>query len=425
MMMLRSFLVVLIIFFSSSALCSENIKNETIKAEPSLYDLILKLENDLREKKNNSEIAKDITLIKEAKKKLPVSYIPELNYLVSHEVEKVPPSQITTLKKLVFHIPPLTAALKVFIFLTLFFTLLTYIQSTNFQPIFKRVSTVIGAAILTTFFIIDKTILIFFLSGFGLVLLLSLKKNKWSIYFLGAILTLLALQTLYENASLRLKSEETFYSIKVERDGYVPHHLIDKVLKGNRAKVEKVTSDLALGKLSSVLLLKDVKANSPLEKALVLNDYGYAEFLKGNYQKALHYFKTADKIYPTVQIKYNLYLSYSSLLKLEDADRLKKELLNMGILVEKLPPIPILIHVPVTTPGLTFPINLTAGLLLGLIAGLIFIRFIVANPGNFDPDLLLFPGIKNFINDNIRPFILISIIIFIVNLFLGRMVCSV
>ena len=425
MKMLRSFLVILMIFFSSSALGSENIKNESIKTESSLYDLILKLENDLRERKNSSEIAKDIVLIKEAKRKLPVSHIPELNYLVNPEIEKIPPSQITTLKRLIFHLPPASAALKVFIFLTLFFALLTYLQSTSFQPIPKRVSTVIGTTILTTVFITNKSILIFFMSGFGLVLLLALKKNRWSIYFSVAILTLLALQTLYENASLRLKSEEVLYSIKVERDGYVPHHLIDRVLKGNKAKVEKVTSDLALGKLSSVLKLKDIEINSPLEKALILNDYGYVEFLKGNYQKALNYFKTAVKIYPTMQIKYNLYLAYSSLLRIEDADRLKKELLDMGIFVEKLPPIPILIHIPVATPGLIFPIKLTAGLILGLLGGLIFIRFLVVNPRNFDPDLLLFPGIKSFINDNIRPFILISIIISAVNFFLGRMICSV
>jgi len=393
---------------------------------PSVYSLLLKLENDLKNRKPKSVLISDLTLIEKAKKNLPVAYIPDLNYLMDSEVEKVPITRLTLMKKLTYYLYPVEVALNVFLFLLLFYTFVFYLQNIDVQPIIKRIVTVVGVFFLVFSFVAGFSPLVYAVTAFGFILLTVLKKKRLSIYLMAALALLFTFQLVSDNVFLRLKSKNLLYSIKIDRDGYAPDYLIDRVFLDRKdATLEKVTSQLALGKIDSISLLRNLKFQEPFRSAVVLNDYGYVSFLTGDYQKALYFFERAFRLYPSSRIEYNLYLTYSSLLELEKANRLKDELLKKGVLVEKLPPVPILIHLPVSLPGYVFPYNLILGFGIGILAGVVFSRFFVATFGNFDPEFLLVPGMRAFINSSVRFIVLISVLILIINVILGRAICSV
>ena len=393
---------------------------------PSVYDSLQKLENDLKNGKPKTVIISDLSLVKEAKKNLPVSFVPELNYLVGTEVEKVPTTEITLMKKLLYYLYPVEAALNVFLFVLLFYTLVFYVQSLSVSPFIKKFATIISVTFLAFSFIVYYPPLVYAVTAFGFILLFLLKKKRLAIYSLAALLFLLTLQTINENLSSRLKSEKFFYSVKVKRDGYAPDYLIDRVFSEKKdSLLEKVTSHLALGDLNSISLLKQLEFQNPFRKAVVLNDYGYVSFLKGDYARALQFFESSLKTYPLPEVEYNLYLTYSSLLNLEKAKILKEKLLEKGIEVEKLPPVPVLVHLPAPDLEYTFPFRLLLGFALGTLAGIVFSHFFVATPGNFDPELLLIPGMRAFINSSVKHIILLSGLILIVNAILGRIICSV
>ena len=426
MRILKIFLTVLILFFSSFSLAAEKEQKTVSGKETSLYNLLLKLETDLKEKKSQSEILKDLELIKKAKEELPVSYIPELNYLVKPGVEEVPATEITLFKKLTYYIYPLETAIKVFLFLLLFYTFIFYFQNIEVQPLVKRILTTGSVAFLVFAFVVNICALIYFVSGFGFILITVLKRKKLGFYFLSAVFLFFVSQIVWENAALRLKSDNLFYYVKVVRDGYVPHYLIDRVFSDKiSANVEKATSDLALGKLDAVLSIKSVRTNDPFLKVVIYNDLGYVSFLQGKYEAARDYFEKALKLSSIPEIEYNLYLSFSSLVKLEEANRLKDKLLKRGIPVEKLPPVPLLVHLPVELPGYVFPVKFVVAFAAGILAGFVFARFFVATFGNFESDLLLILGFRSFINSKVRPFILVSVGVFIVNVLLGKLICSV
>lgn len=428
MRILKIFLTVLILFFSSFSLAAEKEQKAASVSgkETSLYNLLLKLETDLKEKKPRSEILKDLKLIKKAKEELPISYIPELNYLVKPGIERVPVTEITLFKKLMYYVYPLETALKVFLFLILFYTFVFYFQNIEVQPLLKRILTVGGATFLGFAFVVNVCAFIYFVAGFGFILITVLKKKKLGFYLLGAVFLFFISQIVWENAALRLKSSNLLYYIKVERDGYVPHYLIDRVFSDKiSATVEKATSDLALGKLDSALSIKNIKTTDPFLKSVIYNDLGYVSFLQGKYEAARDYFKKALKLSSIPEFQYNLYLAYSSLLKLEEADRLKDELLKRGISVERLPPVPLLVHLPVELPGYVIPLKFVIAFAVGVLSGFVFARFFVATFGNFESDLLLIPGFRSFINSKVRPFVLISLGVFIVNVLLGKLICSV
>lgn len=393
---------------------------------PSLYNLLLKLENDLKTEKPKSVLFSDLSLIEKAKNNLPVSYIPELNYLMGSEVEKVPDTELTFMRKLIYYLYPAETALKMLLFLLLFYTFVFYFQNMDVHPFIRKVATVAGVFLLVASFIINYPPIVYATTAFGLTLLNALKRKRLSVYMLVTLTLLFVFQVVNYNAYLRLKSRNISYLIKVSRDGYAPDYLIGQVFPNKKeAILEKVTSHLSLGKLDSVLLLKNLKFQDPFHNAVVLNDVGYANFLQGNYKKALYFFENALRTYSSPEIEYNLYLTYSSLLKFEKAKALKRELLRKGIPIEKLHPVPVLIHLSVSTPGYSIPFKPLLGLVIGILAGIIFSHFFVVTFGNFDPQLLLIPGMREFINSRIRPLILIALLTSIINIVLGRVICSV
>ena len=426
MKIVKVLLLALILCFSFLNRALPETKNGSVTAPASVYNLLLKLEDDLKTGKPKKVLLSDFKLIENAKENLPVSYLPELNYLMKSYVEKVPVTELTLLKKIAYYIYPLEVALKVFLFLILFYTFVFYLQNIEVQPVAKRVLTVGGVFFLVFAFVVNICSLIYLVSGFGFVLLAVLKKKRLGLYLLFALSLLFVSQVVYDNASLRLKSENLLYYIKVTRDGYAPDYLIERVFRNNRDfTLESVTSQLALGRLDAVARLEPLKFSEPLRQAIVLNDYGYVYFLRGDFEKALSLFESAFKLYPSSELEYNLYLTYSSLLKLEEANRLKEELLQKGISVEKLPPVPVLVHLSVPLPGYVFPFKFIFGFAVGLLLGVIFARFYLATFGNFDPELLLVPGMRAFINSSIKHVVLVSLVVFLVNIILGRLICSV
>jgi len=431
MKIVKTLLLTLVLCFSfglfSKALpeTDTGVKN---KSSPpvSVYNLLLKLEEDLKSGKPKSAILSDLKQIEKAKASLPVSYIPDLNYLMGSQVEKIPSTELTFLKNLAYYIYPLEVALKVFLFLLLFYTFIFYFQNTEIQPLMKRVLTVAGVSFLVFSFVVNIGSLIYVVIGFGFILLAVLKKKRLSLYLLLAASLLFISQVVYDNAFQRVKSDNLLYYIKVSRDGYAPDYLIEKVfIDGKSSTVESVTSQLALGRVDAVKRLENLKFSDPLRQSIVLNDYGYVYFLLGDFKRALSLFESAFRLYPSPELKYNLYLTYSSLLKLEEANRLKDELIKKGISVEKLPPVPVLIHLSAPLPGYVFPFGYLIGFLLGILAGVVFARFYLATFGNFEPELLLVPGMRAFINSRVRHIFLVSLIVFLVNIILGRLICSV
>ena len=426
MKMLKLFLVGLALFFALSDVSLSETNVRALEKSGSIYHLLLKLEDDIKAGKPKTVISRDVDLIKEAKRNLPVSHVPELNYLVSPGVEKVPSTEVSLLKKAVYYVYPFEVAVKVFLFLLLFYTVVFYFQNIEAQPLTKRLFTLVGVVALVVAFVANISLLIYATVGFGFVLLTVLKKRKLLTYLMASLLFLFLSQLLWENAFVRLKSKEVLYHVKVTRDGYVPHYFVEEVFQNRKdVTLEEVTSDLALGKLDSVKRLKGVKVTDPFRQAVIFNDLGYVEFLRGRYSEALAFFEKALKLYSSTELKYNLYLTYSSLLKLEDANRLKEELLQKGVSVEKLPPVPVLIHLSVPMPGYIFPFDYFLAFVLGVLVGVLFVKFFLATFGSFEPELLLLPGMRNYINSNVKHIFLISLAVLVVNFILGSLICSV
>ena len=393
---------------------------------PSVYDSLLKLENDLKTGKPKTVIISDLSLVEKAKKNLPVSYVPELNYLAGTEVEKVPTTELTLMKKLLYYLYPVETALNIFLFMLIFYTLVFYVQNVNIRPLIRKFATVTSVTFLALSFIVYYPPLVYAITAVGFILLFLLKKKRLGVYLLAALSLLFTLQTINDNLFSRLKSEKFSYLIKVKRDGYTPDYLIDKVFSEKKdTLLEKVTSHLALGDLNSISILKELEFQNPFKRAIVLNDYGYISFLKGDYARALHFFESSLKTYPLPEVEYNLYLTYSSLLNLEKAKILKEKLLEKGIEVEKLPPVPVLVHLPAPDLEYTFPFKLLLGFALGILAGTVLSHFFVANPGNFDPELLLIPGMRAFINSSVKHIVSVSVLILAINFILGKIICSV
>ncbi len=422
----KLFFAVFILFFSFSSVNSiAGTNSQPASTIPSVYNLLQKLEEDIKAGKSAEVIKSEVKKIEKAKKVLPVSYVPELNYLVSPAIEEIPPGKITFFKKLIYYLYPLEVSLKVFLFLILFYTFVFYFQNTEISPLGRRILTLAGIVLLSVSFVLNVCPLIYFLLGFGLILIAVLKRKKLLVYFSAAVLMLFFSHTLQENVSLLLRSNSFLYEVKISRDGYAPQYLVNSVLKKEEdATLEQITSDLALGKLDSVSLLKKLKFSDNLHRAIKLNDLGYFEFLHGNFKKALLLFKKAYTLYPSSELEYNLYLTYSSLLKFDKANRVKKDLLSRGIHLEKLPPVPVLMHIPAPIPEYEFPFVNLLGFLLGIFSGVLFTRYFLAGLGSFEPELLLVPGMKSFINSRFKHIITITVAVFIINIILGKLICS-
>ena len=115
MRMLRLFLTVCLLLFSG-----------TVVAE-SLDSLMLKLESDIAGNRQE-EVKRDIEKILELKKQLPVNHIPELNYLLNREVDRIPPTRIHRLKESLYYLTPVYRGVYMVTFLLVFYTFIYYFQ---------------------------------------------------------------------------------------------------------------------------------------------------------------------------------------------------------------------------------------------------------------------------------------------------------
>jgi tetratricopeptide (TPR) repeat protein len=388
--------------------------------------LVLKLSSDIRAKESPAVIEKDVKKILKAKEHLPVNYVPEVNYLLGKEVEKIPPTGISTVKGLLYHLSKLSRAVYAVLFLIVFYTFLFYFQQIEGSGRNKLLLTLASLLVPVTFLFIGSVSLFLFSASLAILLNFRLEKKKTVVFASLGVLFIFLYHTFEENAISYLKSPKTLYSVKVERDGYVPEYLIDLALEGKLAKeVERASNLLAVGNFKGVDTLKKLKdtlSDSRL-KAIILNNIGYYYFMKGKYKLAEDYFSASLKLNTTPFAKYNLYLTYSALLEVNKATELKSELEKDEFFFMK--PVPLVIHVPASSYGFYFPLKEFLSILLGLALGALIIYFLPARLGSYEPQLLRIPGVTSYINGSLTFFLSVFTIVLLANYILGRTICSI
>ena len=391
----------------------------------SLKELLTQFEVELKKGAPQELLEKRLAQIERAKEGLPVYHLPELNYLTEREVEKVPPSRISTIKAVLFALEPLKRAVEVMLFFLLFFTLIFYFQHTDFEPEVRRIATLAAVMLLAITVLLDLKPLFLLLCGAGAVLALAAKKRRTALFlFLGGNL-LIFLTAITQNLSHTLTSPQLLYKVKTERDGYSPEYLTERALiEPLKVKVEKATTDLALGELEAVKTVQSLKTEEPTLKGIILNDIGYYYYMKGQFKEALKAFEKARELLDSPVVLFNLYLTYSSLLMVEKANQIKEELLKKKVDVSKASPVPLLIHVPAQMPPIQIPFLLALALLLGVGVGLLTDRVMGFYAENINQEVLLLPGMRSFINSRFQPFLLLFGAALLINFLLGRAVCS-
>ncbi|SMO75540.1 hypothetical protein SAMN06269117_12619 [Balnearium lithotrophicum] len=419
MKVLTNLLIVLTLFFNSAFAVGQN-KNFS---SMTLDKAILKLENDIREGKNKQILKRDVKNILNIKSKLPIYYVPEINYLLKEKIEPLPESDLTLLKEVLRVVLSAINGIKVFLFTVSFLTLVLFFQSVRLRNIYKLILTILSVSLLIlSSFNTNLSLTIF---GIIPILLYRLRKIKFFSSSLLFVLLFIILQIL-GNQIINLSLNNKFlYEIKVKRDGYAPKFLIkDSFKKKNEYILEEVTNGIALGNLDLVKKLKHLKLDSPNLKQIYLNDLGYVTFQRGNYKAALNYFTEALSLRENESILYNLYLTYSSLLELDKAEAIKNTLLTRKIDISTLPSVPILIHVPSNYKVFTFSFSYFLFLIIGLILGTIISLISPLRREEINYNVLTLVGMKIFIEEKIFPFLILSLLSFLVNFILGMVVCQ-
>ncbi len=390
--------------------------------EVSLKGALLKFERDLKSGAPKEVLANDLKEIRSLKRVYPVYYLPELNYLTGKEIEKVPSSYITFLRKLYFFGASLENALKVVLLSLAFYLFLFYIQGIGLSLSLKRLFSFLLVVFLLLATVVNLSPLLFLLGGLAVSFSFSVGRRYLSFFLLGALLSLSFLISLKENLSSLLTSPSYLYSLKVERDGYCPEYLISEAVSSEIPKeIEFITNSFALGDFSSVKKLKSIKPKSPYLKAVVYNDLGYFYFYKGDFKKALNVFKEALNYYKSPVIQFNLYLTYSSLLKFNKANAIRRKLLKDNPNILKALPVPLLLHVK----GKSFKLFLPYLSLFSLVCG-IALGFFVSSKVTFalplEESFLKFPGMLSFINQRYHPFLVLFFVSLLLNLLIGKLI---
>jgi len=392
----------------------------------SLKELLLKLEQDLRNGAPKKKVEEELRQIEKAKENYPVYYLPELNYLLEREVEKVPQSPVSLIKKCLYYLQPFQRALEVLTILVLFYTFTFYFQHVELEPTKKRFITLLAILALAASVIVGIEELLFLLTGLGVFLAASLKKRRTALFIFLSGLLLTVAQGAVENGLNLVKNPKSLYNIKVERDGYAPQYLIEEAIEEpTKRKIELITTELALGELSKAEELKKIKPKDPLLLGIIYNNLGYASYMKGDYQRALEYFKRANKIVYSPIILFNLYITYSSLLKLEEANKIRQELVKHEVNITSASPIPLLIHVKAEPPQILIPTTIMGSFLLGLAASLGLVKLLSIRTDRPNSGVLQIPGMMSYINSNFRFFFMVFIVSLAINFILGRAICSI
>jgi tetratricopeptide (TPR) repeat protein len=392
----------------------------------SLSSLVQKLESDIRDKKSSAVIKKDVEKILKAKEHLPVNYVPELNYLLEKKVEKLPPTKLSKFKKILYYSNLLSKAVYSVLFFLVFYTILFYFQQIEGSGRKKLLLTLSFLIILTVSLFVGGVFLFLFSASVSVLLNLKMEKKNTAIVSSLCILLIFFYHTFEKNVILYLKSPKTLYTLKVERDGYVPEYLIEQAVDGSLAKrIEKASNLLALGDFRAVSTLKKLKGSvtDPELRAIILNNLGYYYFMKGKYEIAENHFLNSINSHPSPFAKYNLYLAYSALLKVNKAAKLKEELEKDDFFFMKA--IPLVIHVPVSFSDFYLPLKEFVVILLGLSLGFLITYLLPIRLGSYEPQLLKIPGVTSYINGNFSFFVAIFILVLLTNYLLGRAVCSI
>ena len=392
----------------------------------SLKGLLNQLEDDLKNAAPPQKIEKELIQIKKAKERYPVYYIPELNYLLKKEVEPVPETKISSIKKFIFAVEPFKRAVEVLIFFLLFYTLIFYSQHIEVEPEKKKYLTLALILILASVVIVNFWPGFYFLCGAGTILATTIKKRRTALFLLVAGIFSIFTYGLIKNLLSYVQSPGLLYQVKIGRDGYAPQFLIERAITNpTYRKVELITNDLALGELQSVRKLGQIKTDDPYMLGIIYNDIGYVNFLVGDYQKALKAFRKANQYLKSPIILFNLYITYSSLLMLEQANRIRAELLNEEIDISKASPIPLLIHVRAGQFRPQIPYILIGSFLAGLVFALVVDRFLGFYTEQLNSNVLQIPGMMSFINSRMRFFVIIFIATLIINYILGKAICNI
>jgi len=394
---------------------------------PSVKQLLLNLEKELREGAPKELLKEELKKIEKSKEFYPVNYLPELNYLTKSQVEKIPRGELSAIKKGLFHLEALKRAIEILAFILLFYTLTFYLQHTEAEPTKKRFLTFGTVLILAASTILNLKHLFIFLIGTSVLPAFKLRKRKTSFFLLFSGLFLATFAFLLENGTLLANSPSHLYNIKTARDSSSPYYLIDLAFKDPlKRELEKATSDLALGELSAMERLKKIEKKIKDREllAVALNDMGYAAFIAENYKEALKYFIRANNLTESPTILFNLYLTYSSLLRIEEAEKIREKLLEKGWEVQ-VSQIPLLIHLKASEPPFKIPAQELLALLTGLFFSLAVVKLLRVRADKLNSEVLQIPGMMSFLNSNYKPFLLIFILSLIANYLMGRATCSI
>lgn len=419
MKILRSLSILFLVIFVS-------LSNAFGKEEvPSIKFFLFKLEKDIQSHKPQKVIRGDVKEILKAKEQLPVNHVPELNYLLKEQVEILSSTEISKLKDLVKIVLPLETGAEILIFLLCFYPFILFFQTIKTNVWIKRLSTLSSILLLLASLLLNFSYLLFFLLGIGFFILYKFKKFEFLIALIVSGILIYSIEIALDFSFKLIKSPQFLYTIKIKRDGYAPPFLIEKALERNpKAILEEVTSDLSLGELNSVKKIKKIPLTSQRLKAIKFNDLGYVEFLKKNYKKALNYFEKAHSLSENYQVLYNLYLTHSALLNVEEADKFRRELEEKYSFTGA-PSTPLLIHVPAkTNVKPNFQLPLIVSVFTGILFGLTLIK-VTRQSFGFEERLLFIPGMKSFLNGKLQVFIIASTLGAILNALVGSMLCRI
>ncbi len=415
-----------VIVFLIGLLLSFNFSSTVVASPVPLDSLLLKLEKDLRGRANKKEVEKQVQNILRGKEALPVNYLPELNYLLGKEIEKVPKTELSSVKKIAFFSAVFRRAFSFLLFLVSFFSLLYFFQKVEIDDSYKHMFSAISVATLTISFLFNLYPVFLAFSAFALIATVRFK--KWIFLIVGSVslvVTVLAC-TFEENAVNYVASPEVLYSIKLERDGYLPEYLLEEVLKEPLSReLERASNMLAVGNLKGGELLREISAKklSREYKRLVYNNLGFYYFLKEDYQTAKRFFELADSLGSTQETKYNLYLTYSALLEFERANALMAEL-EKG-LINEAKGVPVLLHV--SPPEWRFHVSIVdvLAVIAGIVAGIVLEKRFPMHLGAEEYHLIGIPGMLSYMRNRVYVFVLTAAVVLLVNLLIGSWLCSI
>ncbi|WP_283399885.1 hypothetical protein [Desulfurobacterium pacificum] len=393
----------------------------------SLDELVYKLERDLKANKSSVVINEDVSCILKKKGELPVIYVPELNYLTGREIEKLPSTELSLFVRILKVIQPLKVYSLCGLVILAFFSVLFFFQQVKKFGYWVQVFVV--AFLLLVFFLIleEKFLLLLFLFACSGVFLFSFK--KWNfVYFYFGLLAVLGCCVVGEGFLERLiNSPAEEFTVKVDRDWYAPDYLVEEAFGGFpiRAEIEKLTNRISWGNYTVAFRLRNLlkKVSNSEEKVVLLNDLGVISFMEGKLEKARKLFSEALREKRASIVEYNLFLTRSAMLDTSvNAGRLADKIRNIPLIAKGIP-IPMHLY-PSRVSFFSVLLPHLISVVLGLILGMLILKFIPINYGYFREDILKVPGTVSFINAEMKPFVVLPLFVAALNLLFGVLMCS-